>query len=141
TLSSPSDRASNFSNFSLTNAVCNSLGPLFAGFSVDHAGPERACLYLAILSMLPLVLLALWGKRLPGGHGATGTRSGTLKSMLADAGVRRPLIIGSLQNTGDSLFQFYMPVYAHAVGLSASAIGRSEEHTSELQSRGHLVCR
>src|SRR5207253_10855101 len=25
--------------------------------------------------------------------------------------------------------------------LAASVLGRSEEHTSELQSRGHLVCR
>src|SRR5690625_6153511 len=30
---------------------------------------------------------------------------------------------------------------AHLVGLFDGAAGRSEEHTSELQSRGHLVCR
>src|SRR3984893_19546760 len=29
----------------------------------------------------------------------------------------------------------------HLASLSSCQIGRSEEHTSELQSRGHLVCR
>src|SRR5437870_6331320 len=29
----------------------------------------------------------------------------------------------------------------HRQGLLDLALGRSEEHTSELQSRGHLVCR
>src|SRR5690625_6645963 len=27
------------------------------------------------------------------------------------------------------------------LGLASALLGRSEEHTSELQSRGHLVCR
>src|SRR5439155_24241878 len=30
---------------------------------------------------------------------------------------------------------------AIAPGYAATVLGRSEEHTSELQSRGHLVCR
>src|SRR5690625_6361887 len=37
-----------------------------------------------------------------------------------------------------------MPVNKHFYGISRGFIGimgRSEEHTSELQSRGHLVCR
>src|SRR5690625_6961623 len=29
----------------------------------------------------------------------------------------------------------------HADNVAPSLLGRSEEHTSELQSRGHLVCR
>src|SRR5215510_12911249 len=33
------------------------------------------------------------------------------------------------------------PAGPHASALYASACARSEEHTSELQSRGHLVCR
>ena len=37
--------------------------------------------------------------------------------------IRRTLATGSLQNAADSLYQFYMPVYTHAIGLSASVIG------------------
>src|SRR5690625_2947170 len=33
------------------------------------------------------------------------------------------------------------PVYQDELGFSADELARSEEHTSELQSRGHLVCR
>jgi MFS family permease len=33
------------------------------------------------------------------------------------------LATGALVNAGVSLYQFYMPVYAHSIGLSASAIG------------------
>src|SRR5439155_5554992 len=33
------------------------------------------------------------------------------------------------------------PALSSAVGAAVLLIGRSEEHTSELQSRGHLVCR
>src|SRR5207253_10926741 len=50
--------------------------------------------------------------------------------------------------TGVALFGsiFYIPLFVQGViGTSATSSGvivtRSEEHTSELQSRGHLVCR
>src|SRR5690625_5898463 len=43
-----------------------------------------------------------------------------------------------------SLFEFTKDVYesgASALGIAIGRYVRSEEHTSELQSRGHLVCR
>ena len=43
--------------------------------------------------------------------------------MLADTDVRRVLAITSLVQLGIDLFQFYLPIYGHAIGLSASAIG------------------
>src|SRR5207253_8312719 len=36
---------------------------------------------------------------------------------------------------------FVARTFSKAYGLAGLRIGRSEEHTSELQSRGHLVCR
>lgn len=122
-LSHAQDRARNFSNYSLMNASCSFIGPLFAGFSIDHTGHVSTCLYLALFSLSPLALLAICGKRIPGGSGKTTAKSGGVRGMLSDPGVRRTLVTGSLQNTGDSLFQFYMPVYTHAMGLTASAIG------------------
>src|SRR5690625_5553301 len=39
-------------------------------------------------------------------------------------------------------FYYNYYVYQYATGYSAAtSLSRSEEHTSELQSRGHLVCR
>jgi MFS family permease len=43
--------------------------------------------------------------------------------MLADPVVLRTLITGGLLNSGLNLFQVYLPVYGHSIGLSASAIG------------------
>ena len=44
-------------------------------------------------------------------------------AMLADSGVRRVLAISSLMAAGSSLYQFYMPVYGHSIGMSATGIG------------------
>jgi len=122
-LSDPQHRARNFSNFSLTNAIFDFVGPLFAGFSIDHSGHAATCLYLAVLALVPLVMLVIWGGMLPGGTPHVTRARGGILSLMSERGVRRTLVTSSLQNTGDSLYQFYMPVYAHAVGLSASAIG------------------
>ena len=44
-------------------------------------------------------------------------------SLLANPVLRRTLIASAMAVTGQDLFQFYMPIYGHSVGLSASAIG------------------
>jgi predicted MFS family arabinose efflux permease len=44
-------------------------------------------------------------------------------SLLAIPLLRRTLIASAVAVTAQDLFQFYMPIYGHAVGISASAIG------------------
>jgi predicted MFS family arabinose efflux permease len=44
-------------------------------------------------------------------------------SLLANPVLRRTLIASAVAVTAQDLFQFYMPIYGHSVGLSASAIG------------------
>ncbi len=122
-LSKPEDRPRNYSNYSLVNSIANFIGPMFAGFSIDHSGHVLACLYLAIFTLLPVALMPVWGRSLPGGASVAKAATGGIRSMLADRGVRTTLVSGSLQMTGESLYTFYMPVYMHAVGLSASTIG------------------
>ena len=43
--------------------------------------------------------------------------------MLREPAVRRTLYTSSLLHSGSDLFQFYLPIYGHDIGLSASAIG------------------
>jgi predicted MFS family arabinose efflux permease len=43
--------------------------------------------------------------------------------MLAEPGIWRILATSSLMQVGQDLFQFYIPVYGHGIGLSGSAIG------------------
>ena len=121
-LSSPESSSRNFSNFTLVISVAGFAGPLITGFSIDHAGHAAACLCIALLSLLPVALLALSGGALP-----RGTRrdrpKGSVRELLKASGLWRVLLTGSLVVTGVELFLFYMPVYGHGIGLSASAIG------------------
>jgi predicted MFS family arabinose efflux permease len=122
-LSKPEDRPRNFSNFSLTGSVTNFAGPLLAGFSIDNVGYAAACLIIASQSLVAVVLLLIWGRLLPSGNpGLTHGTGGAFKT-LADREVRRMLATSGMVQLGTDLFQFYLPIYGHSVGLSASAIG------------------
>jgi MFS family permease len=123
-LSTPDNRARNFSNYTLTMSAGNFLGPLAGGLSIDHFGHANTCLALAGLALMQIVMLITRGRRLPGGTRLPGIPTGGgIRAMLADHFVRRMLVTGSLLNVGINLYQVYMPVYAHSIGLSASAIG------------------
>jgi MFS family permease len=123
TLSKPEERPRNFSNFSLTGSVTNFVGPLVAGLSIDHIGHALSCLVIAVPSVAAVALLLVWGRALPPGNPhATRAAGGGLKT-LADREVRRMLLVSGMVQLGTDLFQFYLPIYGHSVGLSASAIG------------------
>jgi MFS family permease len=121
-LSEPHNRALNFSNFSLIVSVTTFIGPLFAGFSIDNSGPDLACLYLVALSLVPVSMLAIWGSSLPRGS-RDAPPAGSVRDMLTGSGLWKVLMTSSLVVTGIALFQFYIPIYGHGIGLSASTIG------------------
>jgi len=121
-LSAPHRRAQNFSNYTLSGAFSSFVGPLIAGFSIDHSGYADACLYVVALALVPISMLVLRGGALPRGSG-TAAPAGSLRHMLGAPGVWRVLAASSVAQIGVDLFQFYMPVYGHNIGLSPSAIG------------------
>ena len=122
-LSTPQNRTQSFSNYSLTNSIGSFVGPLIAGFGIQHGGHAATCLALAVMSLLPLVALAILGRRMPHGAGRKPRSDTSIRGMLRARGVGRTLATSSLLQSGQDLFQFYVPVYAHGIGLSASAIG------------------
>jgi len=121
-LSRPETSARNFSNYSVLTSSTGFWGPLLAGFSIDYSGHAATCLYLVLMSFVPAALLAIWGGALPGGS-RTVPPAGSVWDMLVGSGLWRVLATGSLVVSGIDLFQIYMPIYGHTVGLSASAIG------------------
>jgi MFS family permease len=121
-LSKPEERARNFSNASLVGATTLFAGPLLAGIAIDISGHAAAFLYLVALPVGAAAVLLRWGAMLPGGGHHTGSASG-LRDTLADPALLRILATSSLVQVGQDLFQFYIPVYGHGIGLSASAIG------------------
>jgi MFS family permease len=121
-LSAREDLSRNFSNFSLMASAANLAGPLFAGFAIDLAGPAAASLSFALIAFVPVGMLAVWGGLLPGAS-LDVKPSGGVRDLLMDSGLWRVLATSSLVVTGIALYQYYLPVYAHGIGLSASAIG------------------
>jgi len=121
-LSTPANRSWNFSNYTLANSLSAFTGPLIAGFAIDHAGLGNTCLVVMALAVVPLAMLVLRGHVLPRGR-RQSRATGNLWHAISAPGVWRVLAVSSVGQTGTDLFQFYMPVYAHEAGLSASAIG------------------
>jgi MFS family permease len=127
-ISSEADRTRNFSNYSLMIAAGGFLGPLSAGFSIDHFGHRETYLYLALAALLPLILLSLSaGLRSTAVHAKTAANaeggSPATLGLLHHRPLRSPLIGSVAVLTGTDLFQFYMPIYGHSIGLSASQSG------------------
>jgi len=121
-ISTPATRARNFANFSLGMGMANLAGPLIGGFFVDLAGPATTCLYLTLLNVVAVAMLLIWGRRLPRAP-AEAKAKGSVYAILKIANVRRAIATSSMINVGRDLYQFYFPVYAHSIGLSASLIG------------------
>jgi MFS family permease len=122
TLGKPTEHAKQFSNFAMVAALASFIGPMISGFSIDHLGFGIASLILALIALLPVPMLALWGGMLPGGKHRAGP-AGTMSGMLAAPNVRRVLVTSGLVQLGVDLFQFYLPIYGFAINLSASEIG------------------
>ena len=120
--SQPQNSAKNFSNLSLIFSFTAFLGPLLAGFSLDHAGPDIACLSLVLLSLMPATMLVVWGGILPSGTRASKP-TGSVRILLSESGLWQVLVTSSLVLTGVDLFQVFVPIYGQGIGLSASAIG------------------
>lgn len=121
-LSKPQERARNFSNASMVGAATNFIGPLLAGFAIDHSGNAAACLYMGTLSLTAAALLGLLGGILPGGA-RDGTPAGSPLGTLVQEGILRMLLTSALVQLGQDLYQLYVPIYGYALGLSGSAIG------------------
>jgi len=121
-LSKPADRTRNFSNFTLTGSISIFIGPLLAGFSIDHIGYGRTSAGISVLLLLGVAALVAWGGTLPRNETKVPT-SGNLLHTLADRRLWAMLAISGLSQLGNDIFLVFVPVYAHGVGLSASAIG------------------
>ena len=124
-LSTPETRARNFSNYGLVMAGGSFFGPMLVGFSIDHFGHAQTYLHIAAFPLTTaFILLAL--RSIPAGLGkgkVSEEHAAYSSSLLANKPLRRTLITSAIILTGTDLFQFYMPIYGKAVGLSASAIG------------------
>jgi len=117
-------RTGNFGTFSLGASVAGMVGPVLVGFMVDRAGYAWSSVTLAGIVAVPVLVLLLYPYFIPRVvHVKQDPDAGGVRELLADRALRNTLITSGLIITAIDLFNFYMPIYGRAVGLSASTIG------------------
>jgi MFS family permease len=119
------NRAHNYSVISMGWSGANFLGPVIAGLSIDHLGYVQAFCVLSAIALLPVPVLWRMRELLPKApvRAAHAARGGSVLDLWRLPGLRTSIIAGAVVGSAKDLFQFYMPIYGHAIGLSASAIG------------------
>ncbi len=117
-------RSRNYALVSLGFSGAGFIGPLVAGFSIDYLGHLKALLILASCTVIPILMLWLKPGFLPGAtKAAANAAGGSALELWRAPRLRNTFIASGFISAGWDLFNFYMPVYGHGIGLSASAIG------------------
>ena len=119
----PEQRAVNFSWLALGFSISNSVGPLVAGFSIDHFGHGRALLALAAFPLAGAALM--WGRkrRLPRPEAVPHAKRSGVLELLRIPQMRGTFIVSALLAMGWDLYTFLTPIYGARLGLAAGTIG------------------
>jgi len=116
-------RAKNFSTLSLGYSISGLLGPLAAGFMIDYQGHAAAYLFFSLSTLIPVAVLAFYRKMKLIEKPQAADRKRSAFDLLRLPELRKVLIMSAMIVTGWDLYMFYLPIYAHSIGLSASMIG------------------
>jgi MFS family permease len=120
----PAARARNFSLLALGYSVSGFIGPLAAGFSIDHFGYAVAFAILAGVSLIPIGVLASNRFPLPAPHASReAAHHGGVRTLLRSRALRNVLAINTLLSSGWDLHMVFVPIYGARIGLTASEIG------------------
>jgi MFS family permease len=120
----PEQRAVNFSWLALGFSISSSVGPLVAGFAIDHLGHAAAFLVLAAFPLLAFCVLWLRKRALPRpDRGAGPAGQGRILDLLRIPNLRRTFIVSGLLAMGWDLYAFLIPLYGARIGLAAATIG------------------
>lgn len=118
------NRSRNYALVSLGFSGAGFIGPLIAGFAIDYLGHIRTFMILAAFTVIPTLMLLRKPGFLPGAAKKVGDGvSGGAMELWRAPRLRNTFIASGFISAGWDLFNFYMPVYGHGIGLSASAIG------------------
>ncbi len=105
-------------------SISGFIGPLCAGFGIDHFGFAETFALLAVVPFVPLAALASGQLALPGAHPqAVDAHRGGVRALMRHRTLRRVLAINALFAVGWDLHTVFVPIYGERIGLTASAIG------------------
>jgi MFS family permease len=117
-------RTKNFSYYLLAVASADFVGPVLAGFSIDAVGHVKTYALCAAPALFSIAGFAALDRLIPHAHGgATKNAAHGLRDLFRERDLRRVLLTSAVTLTAADLFQLYVPLYSHSIGLSASVIG------------------
>ena len=119
----PEDRARNYALVSLGFSAAGFVGPFSAGLAIDHIGHLPAFWLLASFTIAPALLLWLKPGFLPARARHPARKGASAMDLWRMGRLRNVFLASGVLSAAWDLFQFYLPVYGHQIGLSASAIG------------------
>ena len=123
-IAGPDERARNFSWLSIGFASANLIGPLLTGFLIDRIGYAYTFASIA-LPLVPAILIAAsagrWMPRTV--QKKSEPVSGGFFDLLKIRDLRNTLIASGIVSSAWDVYQFFLPIYGHSIGLSATAIG------------------
>jgi MFS family permease len=118
------NRVRNYAWLSMAFSAASFIGPVVAGVSIDWLGHRQVFWVLAVFTLVSLPVLCFRPGLLPRTEKAEAAgRQTSVMDLWRIRDLRTTIIIGSIILSAWDLFQFYLPIYGHSIGLSASAIG------------------
>lgn len=120
----PENRTRNFSVLALAFSISGFIGPVMAGFAIDHIGHRYTFLLCASFVVVTL-LLVHHHKRVISSHhhAAAAPREKRTGSLLRLPAMMRIFVVSGLLSMCWDLYTFVMPIHGSSKGLSASSIG------------------
>jgi len=122
-IAKPEDRSRNFSYLSLGYATANFTGPLVSGVLIDHVGHAWTFFALSVPLVLAIVVAANGRRWIPDVHVKSEKPPGGSFELWKIKPLRDTLIASGIVSAAWDVYQFFMPIYGRALGLSATAIG------------------
>ena len=121
-LGTAEERTHNFATLGLGYAAGHFLGPVIAGYAIDYLGYRSGYSIFVVITLLPIMMLAL-DRRYEVARTQITAGGGNPLDLLRLPLLRRAILVSALVTTGWDLYGFYVPIYGHSIGLSASTIG------------------
>jgi MFS family permease len=123
-MGAPGTRTRNFGLLAVGYSTSSITGPLLAGFMIDHEGFRAAFGLMTLIPLFPIAVLASNRVPFPGPHPAHASHTNARAfELIANGELRRIFMINGMIALAWELHTLFMPIYGHAIGLSASRIG------------------
>lgn len=122
-LGGSANRVRAFSVMSMGFSVSSFLGPLIAGFMIDHVSYRAAFGVLAVFPAVAAILFASRWLKVPVGEARSTEPDGGARELFGIPVLRNTLVTACFITVGWDLYNFMVPVLGSELNLTATQIG------------------